>query len=239
MNNCNNQIDSLSEIDNVVDNYLLIEGEKYSIPDVEQKIAILDGIAKKAKDDLRPAVEEQTLLKTYLREDSIIKQFEIFKSRQPKIVKEAVYLNKGLLRFVVKSYFDDILRYKDYSGAERANSHKQAAYTIKWITKFKPIQIKEEYDNPESFNEVILDINLIFALTSGFAFLDRKVIDFIAKEKKDIDNFNKSLSPEDIKDKAKLSFYNKLLYNLRYRSFTGKHLTSIFEALELCVNNSK
>jgi hypothetical protein len=76
--------------------------------------------------------------------------------------------------------------------------------------------------NEEYLNAVIMDINLIFALVCGFSFLNKESIDIIAKDKKNKDQ----------------SFYDKLLYTLRYRPFSGKQLISIFEALELNANNS-
>jgi len=233
MSNNSNQANSSVEKNNAVSEYLLIDGKRYLIPKLEQEIATLEKEVTETKANIRGKVDELILKKVILREDSLVKQFERFIARKPN-VKNAVYLNKGLLHFAVKSYYDDIHRYKDYSGSIWANNHKQTAYTIKWIVRFKPIQIKQEFDNDKSLNNEILDINLIFALRCGFSFLDRKIIDLISKEKKDVEESNLK---NEAKEK-KPSFYDKLLYILRYRPFTGKQLVSIFEALELNVNNS-
>jgi len=201
---------------------LSISGKEWVISDLEKNIKTLEIEVTKAKDVIREKVDDLILKKVALRIDSIKKQFDKFIARKPNL-KDAVYLNQGLLLFAVKSYYDDIHRYKDYCGSTWANSHKQTAYTIKWIAKFKPIQIKQEFDNVQSLDdEILLDINLIFALICGFSFLDKKIIKLISNDKK---------------QNGEQSFYNKLLYNLRYRYYTGKQLISVFEALEINANN--
>jgi len=214
--------------------YFQIEGKQYSIPEFEDEIKTLEKNVKEEKDKVREDEELLIFKKVVLREDSIKKLFEKFIARKTENIKDAVYLNKGLLHLAVRSYYDDIHRYKDYCGSTWANQHKQAAYTIKWIVRFKPIQIKEDYDNEKKLNSEILDVNLIFALMCGFSFLDEKITNMIAYEKKEVDKKNSLQKNNGVEKKQ--SYYDKLLYILRYRPFTGKQLISIFEALEL--NNS-
>jgi hypothetical protein len=206
--------------------YLIFNNRQYTVIEFEEEINSIEEEVRTAKDSIRIKEKDLIAKKTVLREDTLIQQFDKFKIRRPQIVQEAVYLNKGLLRLVVGSYYDDIHRYKDYSSTKWANNHKQAAYTIKWIVKFKPVQIREKFDHDDILNNEILDINLHFALICGFTFLDRKIIDLIYKENREVDNGNQS-------------FYNKLLYTLRFRPFTGKQLISMFEALEMNVKGSE
>jgi hypothetical protein len=220
---------------NAISECLLINDKRYTISDLEKEIKGLEKEVKSERDMIRDKEKNLISKKNILRENSIKRQFNKFIAQKTGIVKKAIYLNKGLLHLAVGSYYDDIHRYKDYCGSEWANNHKQTAYTIKWITKIKPIQIKEEFDSEESLNDEILDINLIFALICGFSFLDRKIIDLIFTEKKEVDKYNLENSVNG-KEK-RISFYDKLLYNLRFRSFTGKQLVLIFEALELKVNH--
>ena len=233
MSNISYSASSSVDINNAVFDCLLIEGKQYSISELEDEILLLEDEVTKAKGEIKKKVDELILKKVILREDSINKQFERFIARKTENVKNAVYLNKGLLHLAVKSYYDDIHRYKDYSGSKWANNHKQTAYTIKWIVRFKPIQIREVFDNEKYLNNEILDINLIFAMRCGFSFLDRKIIDLISNEKKEIDKHNLTIPFEQKEKEEKQSFYDKLLYTLRYRPFSGKQLISIFEALEL------
>lgn len=119
--------------------------------------------------------------------------------------REQIYLNKELLHCAVKAYFDDIERYKAYAGSEYADCHKQAAYTIKWINRFKPIQIKENAE----MDSTLLTINATFALAVGFGFLDKSVAEKIGEH-----------------------FFRHLVYTLTYRSITGKNLATIMYTLE-------
>lgn len=116
-----------------------------------------------------------------------------------------IYLNKELLHCAVKAYFDDIERYKAYTGSEYADCHKQAAYTINWINRFKPIQIKENVE----MNKVLLTINSSFALAVGMVFLDSPVSERISKK-----------------------FFDHLIYTLTYRNVTGKGLATLIYAME-------
>jgi len=227
-NNRSDRVFSSPKENYSVSDYLRFKGKYYTIPEFEKEIKILESAVKTAKDKIRDTEDELIARKMALREDSIKKLFNKFIIRQTEIVQKAVYLNEGLLHFVVKSYYDDIHRYKDYSGTTWANSHKQAAYTIKWIARFKPVQIKEECDNENDLNNEIVDINLTFALMCGFFFLNTHEISLISTERDEVRQYN-SKNPNSTKE----SFYDKLLYILRYRPFSGKQLVSIFEALAL------
>lgn len=127
-----------------------------------------------------------------------------------KDTAQGIYLNKELLHCAVKAYFDDIERYKAYAGSEFADSHKQAAYTIKWLNRFKPIQIREDAKTDTE----TLSINATFALTVGFTFLHRSVI-------------------ERMTDR----FFRHLVYTLTYREPTGKSLATLMYAIECATKN--
>jgi hypothetical protein len=173
---------------------------------------------------LRDAENDLVNKKVRLKKSTLKAQFDLFAKK--KELEDKVYLNMDLLHAVVKSYYDDIHRYKHFAYSERANSLKQAAYTIKWIAKFRPIQIKEgTYVSLQVF-----DVNLIFALTCGFSLLDRKLIDLIMKDRAKTNYENKSKKESEDEDD---SFYDKLLYIIRYRPLSGRQLASMFEALEL------
>jgi hypothetical protein len=170
--------------------------------------------------------KERTLIerKANLREETIMKQYIEFSKTLSEDTCECVYLNKVLLHSAIVSYYYDIHRYKNFSGSGWANHHKQAAYTIKWIVRFRPIQIN---DKTEEVTREIFDINLKFALTCGFAFLRRETVDLIMQEHSAVQSVNKA------KREKKYSSYEKLLYDLRYRHLSGKKLVLVFEALEL------
>ena len=164
--------------------------------------------------------------KVVLRKETVIKQFNSFIATQNKNTQASVYLNPVLLQSAIRSYYLDIHKYKDFSGSVWANKNKQAAYTIKWLVRFRPIQIKE---GTKYLSEEIFDVNLKFALVCGFAFLDEKVVHLIKKNKKEVDFLNTTKKEGEKED----SFYDRLLYDLRYRDLSGKKLILAFEAIEL------
>lgn len=116
-----------------------------------------------------------------------------------------IYLSKELLHCAVTAYFDDIYKYKAYSGAIYADRHKQAAYTIIWISRFHPIQIKQE----AKVSTKLLTINETFALFAGFMFLDPVVI-----------------------SKLNEPFYRHLIYTLVYRELPAKGWATLIYLME-------
>jgi len=132
------------------------------------------------------------------------------------LTKENVCLNKGLLLGVVHSYFDDIERFKNYAAAERADRHKQAAYTIKWIAKFKPIQIKIDTEDDRIYDfqeDNLLIINSYFAIYAGIMlFLDRRIFSLMSKKVLD-----------------------HLMYDTLYRNISGRQLATTLYMMEKIV----
>lgn len=116
-----------------------------------------------------------------------------------------LYLSKELLHCAVNAYFDDICKYKAYAGSEYADGHKQAAFTMIWISRFKPIQLKEG----AKIDTAYLTINESFAIFAGLMFLDSSI--------------TKSLTQ---------SFYKHLVYTLTYRNLEGRGLASLLYLME-------
>ena len=139
------------------------------------------------------------------RFETLKKQYLNFLNKNIDIYKDHIHLNDDLLSIVVGSYFDDIYRFKDYSNSNLADNHKQAGYTIKWISKIKPIQIKQS--TPTDKN--ILLVNSSFALFAGFTFLDNNVANIISS-----------------------SYLDHLIYSTLYRDISGRQLASTMYVLE-------
>jgi hypothetical protein len=176
---------------------------------------------------LRQEITSVIQKKVELRTNTIKEHFnKFFIEKRDNNTRNSVYLNDVLLKSAIKSYYYDIHKYKDFSGSKWVNAHKQAAYTIKWLVRFRPIQIKE---TAGYISEEIFEINLKFALFCGFEFLDKKVNDLIVNDKREIDLYNKDKE----EDKKRCSFFDSLLYDLRYRHLSGKKLVLVFEALQL------
>ena len=142
----------------------------------------------------------KTLLKAY---DQLIHSFSAeFQS--------SLYLNKKLLACAVRSYFDDIEKFTLYSQSAFADNHKQAAYTIKWISKFRPIQILQE--TPITYES--LEINGLYAIFAGFIFLG-----------------------EGFWDKISPKLLDNLIYTTQYRNISGKQLATSLYILECAIRD--
>ena len=116
-----------------------------------------------------------------------------------------LFLSKELLHCAVTAYFDDIQRFKNYAGSTYADSHKQAAYTMLWISRFKPIQLLATAEVDTTF----LTINEAFAIFAGLTFLDDSVAECMSKD-----------------------FYKHLVYTLVYRNIDAKGLASLLYVME-------
>ncbi|MBC2696710.1 MAG: hypothetical protein HF982_15825 [Desulfobacteraceae bacterium] len=103
------------------------------------------------------------------RYDSLIDMFQKFK--EDNIFNDSLYLNEALLYNAVYSYFIDLQRTKCFHNIPFADQHKKAAYTMKWITKVKPIQIKHTVDI-DKIDEECMQANELFAFIAGISFLD-------------------------------------------------------------------
>ena len=118
----------------------------------------------------------------------LVKAFHLFTDSWPKKDREQLTLNQQLVRIVSESYFKDLERKKHFHGIRYADQHKRAGYMLKWIIRFRPIQLHKE----DSGISALL-ANEQFALTVALHFI--------------------GLSPE----KLSKSLYKNLIYSLRYR----------------------
>ena len=194
--------------------------------DTEKKIISEEDALFEERKRLNEEAYKLILKKVELRIDSIKKQYDSFIAEKSKDTQESVNLNFELLNSAITSYYQDIHRFKDFSDSKWVNAQKQAAYTMKWLVRFRPIQIK---DATKPVSVEIFDLNIKFALVCGFAFLSKEVKDLILSDKINTDSQNKTKNEEE----KEYSFYDKLMYDLRYRQLSGKKLTLVFEALEL------
>lgn len=116
-----------------------------------------------------------------------------------------LFLSRELLHCAVTAYFDDIQRFKNYAGSTYADCHKQAAYTMLWIARFKPIQLLDT----AAVDTTFLTINEAFAIFAGLTFLDDSIAECMSKD-----------------------FYRHLVYTLVYRNIDAKALASLLYVME-------
>jgi hypothetical protein len=158
-----------------------------------------------------------------VNEQKIVDRFSTFCKLYDMFVKDYhnlcdyVYLNNDLLYSAIKAYYDDIERFKSYSGSKVADCYKRVAFSIKWISKFKPIQINcgvvstANIDEdairrmpvyPESASSLhVLLANSLFAVYAGL-----------------------SLFIQIIPDDIPVDFCNDLIYTTIYRDIDARQL---------------
>jgi len=124
---------------------------------------------------------------------------------------ENTLLDKDILLHCVDSYLCDIERTKAFHDIHLADQHKQAGFTIKWITKCRPIIIKP--GSPQT--KASLLANEVFALTAGL--------------------FKINASVKELSD----SLLRNLLYTLHYRNLDAEVLSTLMYAVECGLNGKK
>jgi hypothetical protein len=102
-----------------------------------------------------------------LRERLLIKTFSLLTKPWSQAERDRCVLNRQLVRIVSESYFKDLDRKKKFHGIQYADSHKRAGYMVKWIMRFRPVQMMTEGAKPR-----VLLVNEHFALTVAFKFLN-------------------------------------------------------------------
>jgi len=125
-------------------------------------------------------------------------------------------MNMSALHVAVKSWHDDLYKYRRYHGIQYLNKHKQAAFLMHWITKTKPIFIPLSQTapapHPDYSSSKYLTVNETFAVALGFRLID---IDLI-----EVDSH----------------IVGKFIYDYYYRSINSKQM---FLTLELLAELTK
>lgn len=140
------------------------------------------------------------------RYSTLVRMYDdVFSKRIGEEYSSHLFLLREMLHCAVTAYFDDIQRFKNYAGSTYADCHKQAAYTMLWIARFKPIQLLATAEIDTTF----LTINEAFAIFAGLTFLDDSIAECMSKD-----------------------FYKHLVYTLVYRNIDAKGLASLLYVME-------
>lgn len=84
-------------------------------------------------------------------------------------VRRFVHMDPALLRDVVANYYADLHVTKSFHGIGYADCHKRAAFTLKWIVRLRPIQLRQRR-TPAPLALYIL--NEVFATRAALAFIN-------------------------------------------------------------------
>ena len=156
---------------------------------------------------------QERFVKEKTRFDTLKSMYQSFCLSLSDETVKSIRIDGGILYLVVKSYFDDIYRFKDYTGSKLADQHKQAAYMIKWISKLRPIQIIADIP----YSDEIVWINSSFSIYTGLNFLH-------------VPNIFEHVSE---------SLYETLMYTTQYRYVSGKQLAPLLYLIEQNALNPK
>lgn len=121
------------------------------------------------------------------------------------------FLDQHILLHAIQSHFCDLQHAKNFHDTKLADQHKVAAFTIKWLVKLRPIQLKPDTKPVK----VDLLANEMFALTAGMIFLksDARLIS---------DHLLRSL-----------------LYTLHNRPFDAEVMSALMYTIECSLNGVK
>jgi hypothetical protein len=108
-----------------------------------------------------------------------------------------VTLNHTILNDVVRLYWEDLSRFKEFHQIKRAEEPKQASFSLKWIIKLRPVVFSGISNKSATRNCLLL--NEVLGLTVAL-----QVLKIPAK----------TISPET---------YEATLYTLRHGSFEEDH----------------
>lgn len=79
------------------------------------------------------------------------------------------FLSSDLLRIAIENYWIDLDRHKEFHQIQFANGHKKAAYTLKWLSKARPIQFIADFH----LSKIELKINELFAVKAALSHLNK------------------------------------------------------------------
>ena len=120
-------------------------------------------------------------------------------------------INQHLVRHCVEAYFDDLYRIKSFHGYELGDRHKKAGFTMKWISKIKPLQLTTQ----DPIDRYAFLVNERFALAVSLPFLDYE------------QEAEPAISP---------NFIENLLFSLHYREHDSEVLAILAYLLECSIN---
>lgn len=136
-------------------------------------------------------------------------------------LEDAAYINEALLRRTVIDYFTDIYRLRTFHGIAAVNRHKIIAYTVFWLLRRQPIQLRE--GAPDTDEYVFANENFAAVLIAYSCITPSASPELMYDSRIDIDENHQ---------KAYLRFLFDLKYHLRYRMVDARNLELMLSAYE-------
>lgn len=143
--------------------------------------------------------------KFFERYVSLYKQIQLYIDKSG--YNEDVVINDVLLGYTLVDYFSDIDRLKTFHNIEHINSIKLISYTVYWLLRRKPIQLKSNHKE-------LMHVNERFALAL--------VLDFLSSHRK------KHLAVRN--ESGLVAFKELLYYFFKFRQFTAQDIELMLTA---------
>jgi len=125
------------------------------------------------------------------------------------LYKKKTYIQDSLLFHVASNYWVEKMSYKELHGIKILSDCKKASFIMKWLMRFRPVQIKENIPS-EEIDECLLLVNEVFAVYVGLIF----------------SKINISKIDENMVDTIQ-----EMLFNFRYREINSKTLWLTLDVL--------
>lgn len=181
--------------------------------------------------DSVPAIDIASLDNAVERQAKILERFKqldanfaVYNARMRAKGVDIFHMSRPLLMQAVQSYFHDIRRLKDFHGIAIADHFKIAGFTVKWLSRLRPIQVAQFDPADDDLGERALMVNAQFAVMEALVVADidhLKLADIIAAR---MDGSAKVETADLI---------GNLMYNCVYRDIDGNVLAQNFLALHL------
>ena len=158
--------------------------------------------------DYEQKLEERILLRMQFIES-------VFEKIQSIGFFDNTYINRAVLFKAIESYFKELDRTKCFHNIDFADEHKKAAFTIKWLVKFRPVQLIPSCDDDSITSEHLL-VNEVFAVFLAFVFLKVNALAI---------------------SNVSVNYLDNLIYTLHYRDINEMVLSSMMYLLQVALEN--
>ena len=132
-----------------------------------------------------------------------------------------VYISEPLLRRAVIDYFTDIYRLRMFHDIAAVNRHKIVAYTVFWVLRRQPIQLRETAGDTEDF--AFVNENFAATLIAYACVTPSSSPELM---------YESCIDLNEQSQKVYMRFLFDLKYHLRYRLVDARNLELMLSAYE-------
>lgn len=143
-------------------------------------------------------------------------------------LEQYVYISETRLRHVVLDYFTDIYRLKVFHGINAVNRYKIIAFTVFWLLRRRPLQVKEWASNRDECAFVNEDFAVSLIMLACITPANSSDVMYESRVELDAES-----------EVALSHFRDDLRYHLIYREYDARNLELMLNAYETGYNLGK